>query len=149
MYTITRQIQWPEGKPVVEISYGGIDYCNPDALVEEYRGEFEEYKNPKEAVKTAIEICKLWRKDGKKEARIGIGATGGMTMPFETCSFKEAIKWAGKEYKSLEKCQNCGSIMGKEKWSTGFITKRGDFISDGEYIYCSQNCAEKELQYEE
>ena len=32
-YTITRQRQFPEGTPVVEVSSGGLDYTNPDALV--------------------------------------------------------------------------------------------------------------------
>ena len=44
MYTVTRQCQWPDGDNVVEVSVGGIDYCNPDALSPKYAGEFEEYK---------------------------------------------------------------------------------------------------------
>ncbi len=64
MYTITRQIQWPDGTSIVEISEGELDYTNPDALVEKYPGEFETFDNPIEAVNTAIEICKSWRNDG-------------------------------------------------------------------------------------
>jgi hypothetical protein len=147
MYTITRQRQWPEGKPVVEISYGGIDYCNPDALVEKYPhlGEFKEFKDPRKAAQASIAICKAWRKDGEKKAKIGIGSTGGMTMPFETCSFKQAEKWADMEYKAIPKCPQCAKIMEKnqEKWSAGFITQGGEFMPDEKYIYCSEYCAEK------
>jgi len=39
MYTVTRQIQWPDGTPVVEVSEGDINYTNPDALKEKYPGE--------------------------------------------------------------------------------------------------------------
>ncbi len=93
-YTVTRQLQWPEGTPVVEISAGGRDYTNPDALSPCYPGEFEIFDDPVEAVETAISICRAWRKDGKKEARIGHGATGGMTLPFDSCTFEEARLWA-------------------------------------------------------
>lgn len=116
MYTVTRQIQWPGGDPVVEVSNGGIDFTNPDALVEKYPGEFEEFDDPRIAVETAIEICKAWRKDGCKKAKVGIGATGGMTMPFDTCSFKEAIEWANKEYESLGKCDRCGELLPKDHY---------------------------------
>ena len=50
-YVVTRQIQWPEGKHVVEISAGGFDYTNPDALVAKYPGEFGEFCDPREALK--------------------------------------------------------------------------------------------------
>lgn len=145
MYTVTRQRQWPEGNSVVEVSYGGIDYCNPDALVEKYQGEFKEFKNPKNAVKTAIEICKAWRKDGERKAKVGIGSTSGMTMPFETCTFAQAKKWAEEEYLALPKCTQCNIIIEEdhEKWSAGLVTTTGKFISDKQYVYCSEKCAEE------
>ncbi len=151
MYTITRQKQWTEGNPVVEVSYGGIDYCNPDALAKKYPGEFEEFSDPRKAIETAIAICLAWRKDGERKAKVGIGSTGGMTMPFETCTIKQAQKWAEEEYKTLPNCPQCAKIMEKnqEKWSIGFITKDGEFISYEEYIYCSEYCAEKNYTYEE
>lgn len=151
MYTVTRQLQWPEGTPMVEVSVGGIDYCNPDALVARYGGEFEEFPNPIEAVETAIDICRSWRKDGEKEAQIGIGATLGMTMPFEECSFKSAREWAKKKYASLPKCPQCGDIIedGQEKWTSGFITSEGELVLDDEYLYCSEHCAEKNYEHED
>lgn len=102
-YTITRQSQWPGGLPVVEISEGGIDYTNPDALFPKYPGEFEEFNDPVKAVNVAIEICRSWRKDNQHKAKIGIGATGGMTMPFEPTSFKAAREWAVNRKDNIEK----------------------------------------------
>ena len=151
MYTVTRQLQWPEGTPMVEVSFDGIDYCNPDALVQRYGGEFEEFQNPIEAVEAAIDICRSWRKDGKKEAQIGIGATLGMTMPFEECSFESAMEWAKKEYASLHKCPQCGNLIEEksEMWASGFVTTEREFIPDGEYLYCSETCAEENYEYED
>jgi len=38
MWTVTRQRQWPDGVDIVEVSAGGIDYTNPDALCAKYDG---------------------------------------------------------------------------------------------------------------
>ena len=104
-YTITRQLQWPEGTPVVEVSRGGIDYTNPDALVARYPGEFETFDDPIEAMETAIAICRAWRKEWRKGQgpipRVAHGATGGMTMPFEPCTFQDARRWAKQEAQKI------------------------------------------------
>jgi hypothetical protein len=93
---VTRQVQWPTGKPVVEVSIGGIDYANPDALVAKYEGEFVEFDDSREAVEAAIRICREWRRDGRKDANVGFGSTGGFTAPFDDCTFKEARDWASR-----------------------------------------------------
>ena len=36
MFTVTRQRQFPDGENVVEVSAGGLDYTNPDALGAKY-----------------------------------------------------------------------------------------------------------------
>jgi hypothetical protein len=136
-YTVTRQLQWPEGKQVVEISSGGLDYTNPDALVGKYPGEFETYDDPREAVQAAIAICRAWRKDGGKGARIAHGATGGMTMPFDPCTFPAAITWAMKRYECLPKCARCGGILSERS-----IYVLEDF---GDEKFCSANCADSAL----
>lgn len=110
-YTVTRQRQWPEGTPVVEISSGGIDYTNPDALVKKYQGEFETFDDPREAATAAIAICNAWRKDRASKAKVGHGATGGMTMPFDPTTFRDLLRWAKKVFKSLPKCDRCGELL--------------------------------------
>ena len=90
-YFVTRQIQWPDGKPVVEVSAGGRDYINPDALSPKFTGEFTEQESPLEAVQIAISVCKQWRQAGEKKAKVAIGFTHGFTMPFEPTTFKEVL----------------------------------------------------------
>lgn len=133
-FTVTRQLQWPEGSPVVEVSVGGLDYTNPDALVERYCGEFETYDDPREAVAAAIDICRTWRQDGERRARIGIGATGGMVMPFEPCAFREAKAWAEKTYQELPKCDRCGEVLPERYYYN---------LDDPEMKFCSEFCAER------
>ena len=150
-YVVTRQMQWPDGDPVVEVSEGGMDYTNPDALFARYPGEFEVFQNPMDAVETAVEICRAWRKDGKNDrdtgqfARVGVGATGGHTMPFEGGSFTEARQWAKETWEKLEKCPTCGKVVEdlQEWWRAGEWIG-DDFLpfDDGEK-YCSEYCAEK------
>jgi hypothetical protein len=38
MYTVTRQDQWPDGREVVEVSQGDINYANTDVLASRYPG---------------------------------------------------------------------------------------------------------------
>ena len=135
-FTVTRQLQWPEGSPVVEVSAGGLDYTNPDALVACYCGEFETYDDPREAVATAIAICKAWRQDGGKHACIGTGATGGMTMPFEPCTLREAKEWAEKRYREMPKCARCGEILPERYYYDP---------DDPEDKFCSEFCAEEAM----
>ncbi|GMU20596.1 MAG: hypothetical protein AMXMBFR13_06930 [Phycisphaerae bacterium] len=117
MWTVSRQRQWPDGKCVVEISSGGRDYANPDGLVPRYPGEFEEYQDPREAVKVAVEIAREWQKDTPKEViLIDHGATGGFSMPFDGMepsgeNLRVLQEWAEAEYEILEKCDRCGAVL--------------------------------------
>ena len=143
MFTITRQRQWPDGTEMVEVSLGGIDYCNPDALGAKYHGEFKEFKDPRQAVQTAIEICRQWRKDaGKKSISLGIGATYGNTSPFESITFRQAIKWANEYFEKLPKCTRCNEPLPdskRELW----------YANDWDGLeYCSEHCAERAAEWE-
>jgi len=139
---------------VVEISDGGIDYCNPDALSAKYRGEFEEFADPREAVETAITIAQQWQADAPdKTILIDHGGTGGMTMPFDGMELGEETytalrEWANSQYEELEKCCRCGDILGKERWTHPELCEEEKF--------CSENCCDnaywdmmKELEEEE
>lgn len=139
MFTVTRQCQWPDGENVVEVSSGGIDYCNPDALGAKYQGEFQEFKDPREAVETAIEIVKSWRKDSRKRITIGVGSTHGMTMPFDKGTFKDARLWAKEVYAKLKKCAGCNEPMEKKTW----------YANDWDGLeYCSERCATRAAEFE-
>lgn len=132
-YTVTRQRQWPEGTAMVEVSGGGLDYTNPDALGAKYPGEFETYTDPREAVETAIAICRAWRKDDAPGARVAYGATGGMTMPFDSCSFEEARVWARRAYERLPKCARCGDPLPPHPYR----------LPDSDERFCREYCAEE------
>ena len=136
MYTVTRQHQWPGGDYVVEVSAGGQDYTNPDTLVTRFAllGEGETFDSPILAVEAAIEVCEAWRRDGGPTAQIGYGATGGMTMPFDPCTYEEARAWAAKREASLPRCDGCGELL-PERYFT---------VPDLDDVrFCREFCAEE------
>ncbi len=151
MYVVTRQRQWPEGELVVEISEGGIDYTNPDALSAKFEREFEEIMDPREAVEVAINIAEDWQasldknlKTNKERKMVGIahGATGGFTMPFEPTETEELIKWAEETYRKLPKCDECGGILPDER-------ERFICVEWSEREFCSERCAERAWEADE
>jgi len=141
MWTVTRQRQWPDGDTVVEISEGGIDYVNPDALAAKYPGEMDEYADPREAAEAAIRIAEAWKSDSPGEdIQIAHGATGGFTMPFSGGSIDEKAKselreWAGEQWESVDKCDQCGEAV------AGRPVTLVDYGDD--WKFCGENCAER------
>lgn len=102
-YTVTRQIQHPDGTHIVEISEGEFDYVNPDMMVEKYKGEGVTFSDPREAVETAIQIRDLWQRDSPDtDILIGRGCTMGMTLPFDPSDVEELRKWAANEARAEE-----------------------------------------------
>lgn len=136
MYTVTRQRQWPSGDNLVEISAGGPDYTNPDALVSKFArlGEGDSFTSPMKAVEAAIQVCEAWRRDGCPEALVGYGATDGATMPFDACTYEEARAWAAKREASLPRCDCCGELLGRERYTVPEL--------DDQH-FCREFCAEK------
>ncbi len=143
MFTVTRQRQWPDGTEIVEVSCGGLDYTNPDALGKKYAGEFEEFASPIDAVETAISIARAWRKDARKRIPVGVGSTHGMTMPFDSGTFRDARLWAKEVYAKLPKCAGCNGPMPD--------SKRGYWHADdwSGLDYCSEDCAKREAEFQE
>ena len=133
-YTVTRQLQWPDGNLMIEISEGGFDYVNPDMLSPKYDQEGESFDNPIDAVDTALQILERWRSDEpNKHIGIGYGATLGFTAPFEEADIAELKAWSQKEYDRLPKCDRCGAI----------ITEEYRIYDDPfEMRFCSEYCAE-------
>ena len=139
-FTVTRQSQWSTGDQVVEVSQGDINYSNPDMLCRKYKGEGETFEGMHDAVLTAIKIVKSWKKDEPtKKILIAIGNTGGDTMPFEgeklTKKLEKAlIEKAIKFDEELPKCDQCGAILGKERWKP---------LDYDDCQCCSEYCADK------
>jgi hypothetical protein len=141
MFTVTRQRQFPDGENVVEVSAGGLDYTNPDALGAKYAGEFEEFADPREAVETAIQIVRDWRKDSRSRVSIGVGSTLGMTLPFSPDTFAHARAWAKQAWESLEKCAGCGKPLPDSR-------KRWHEIDWDGLEYCCESCATRAAEFE-
>ncbi len=115
---VSRQSYWGVEDPnVVEIAGGGLDYANPDMLVEKYAGEGKEYTDPREAVTVALAIAAAWKKD-EPDTVIGVaqGCTGGYTIPFTPEGEKELKEWAVKTYADLPRCTQCGELIGEESY---------------------------------
>ena len=121
---------------MVEVSAGGHDYTNPDALVVKFArlGEGETFLAPVAAVEAAIAICRAWRKDGAPTAKVAYGATGGMTMPFDSCTYEEAREWAAKREEQMPRCDRCGELLPEEHYTVADL--------DGER-FCREYCAEE------
>ncbi|KYC44292.1 MAG: hypothetical protein AMQ74_01991 [Candidatus Methanofastidiosum methylothiophilum] len=150
MYMVTRQLNYFEG-PIVEVTRGGLDGVNPDALVEKYKGEFEQFSDPREAVKVALSIREQWSKDIEglpneeyavasirdkviRDIAIGCGNTCGGDCPLEAISPEEAEAWAVKEYNALKKCARCNDIV-KTPYTHEY----------SEEEFCSEYCTEEDL----
>lgn len=153
MQVITRQRQWPDGNNVVEVSRGGIDYTNPDALGKLFKGEFEEIADPREAIRTAIGIAKAWQlREPDTKIEIATGYTAGMTMPFSGEAVRlENGEWneplfdalqdkADEEYEKCPKCDHCGEILGKHQvtWN-----------EDSSWKFCDTGCIERWIEQQE
>ncbi len=143
MYTVTRQIQWPDGTWIVEISQGGLDYANPDMLVTWYDGEGQTFENPVEALAVARQIRDAWKADASEDIEIGYGATFGMTMPFSGRTDRELQEWAEKRYRQLVEnapsCDWCGEPMlggNPGYWAAMLPEER----------FCREFCAESACQ---
>jgi hypothetical protein len=145
-WTVTRQCQWATGDNVVEISVGGLDYANPDALCQKYPGEFKTFVGMVPAVEAAIKIAEAWKADKPKgKIKIASGGTGGYTMPFEgmtACktNYKLLRKEAAEHDAALPKCECCGEMLPDSKHCFGHE------FSDG-YPFCSEYCAEKDYEH--
>lgn len=139
---ISRQCYWGGEEPyVVEIARGGRDYANPDMYVAKYPGEGEEYGDPREAAKVALDVAKRWKLD-EPGKRIGVayGYTGGYTMPFTPSSEDEIMAWAQSTYEKLPKCDMCGVLLPEEskQWTD----------NHGECRFCSDYCMSKSMEDE-
>jgi hypothetical protein len=158
-YFISRQRNWPDGDCLVEIAAGGRDYANPGMLAPRFPGEGEQYVDPLEAAKAALQIAEAWRRDMKRMIRdrwprrahfqvrqmirdrikdlrslgVGYGATGGFTMPFSASDREELMAWATRRHEKLIRCDRCGDVIE----GSGFRP-----FSMPDHCFCTEHCAE-------
>ncbi len=133
-YFISRQCYWPDGDLVVEIACGGTNYAGPDMFVERFRnlGEGQEFTDPREAVNCALNVANAWRQITTESVGVAYGHNLGFSMPFEPSTDEELIAWAEEKYEKLDKCDQCGELLGGKCYTDHF----------GELKFCSEYCAE-------
>jgi ferredoxin len=148
MFCVTRQQRWDDGANIVEITQGGIDYTNPDALCQKYSGEFEEFLSLEEATETAIEIAQQWKKDSPSlEITIACGATSGYTAHFDELPLTDEtfyqLRLNAKDFdEKQDKCSHCGCILGGKNERYKLLDP---FDFDEEF--CSENCANQAYEF--
>lgn len=141
-FTVTRQKRYIDGISIVEITAGGLDNSNADALCKKYDGEFETFTGMTPAVDTAIEIAKKWQEDDKENIiYIGYGDTHGMGLPLDEMelnedTYKTLREVAEKHDEELPKCAKCGDILAGETY------KIWDDPFDDQF--CSEHCCNEE-----
>lgn len=151
-FTVTRQLQYPDGDFVVEISQGEFDYCNPGKLGCMFRklGEDETFAGMTPAVEAGIAIAKAWQEhEPDLVILIAVGNTGGNTMPFDGEEFTEEVLSALREKakafdEKLPKCSHCGEILPakKDRYRNGNSDWSGD-------EFCSMHCAEEAQRFDD
>lgn len=130
-YCVTKQLQWPDGDRVVEVSVGDYNYTNPDAI-----GHIEEFEFATEAAQRAIKLQQEWQQDHlDEEVSVGHGYTMGCTAPFESEEPEELLAWAKERDDALPCCDQCG-----EKISSEESTFR---LFDEDAVFCQEHCAEQ------
>jgi hypothetical protein len=145
MWTVTRQQQYPDGDLVVEISKGDYDYVNPGALMEKYEGEGETFVSAVKAVEVAIAIQTQWQQDSPdEEILIAMGATMGMTMPFDPEDPEDLLEKAEAIDAEAKHCDQCGEIIPDGNGYSAYDVF-GDAL-DGEY--CSEYCCDRAHEYD-
>lgn len=142
-YCVTKQIQYPDGDRVVEISIGTFDYVNPDCLSD----GIKECETAIEAVEYAIELAQKWQTECGEEVFIGKGYTAGSSMPFdpwELCedTYSRLRAWARERDADLPRCDHCGDIIDRE-WKHYHYDER--FCS----MYCLETFLEENAQYDD
>ena len=130
-YCVTKQVQWPDGDMVVEVSIGDFNYCNPGAM-----GDIEEFEFAVDAAQRAIELQEEWQQEHPdEEVFVGYGYTGGNTMPFDPDEPEELLAWAKQRDDTLPCCDQCGTKISDEK-----NTFR---LPDEDAVFCQEYCAEQ------
>lgn len=139
-FIVTKQIHWPDGERMVEISLGGFDYVNPGCC-----SNFHSFDFALEAANFALEMAKEWGEKVQEEISVGYGYTHGCCMPFEPSDQDELLQWAKEQDDALPCCDRCGKKIPNSD-------KEYRLIDDPfEQVFCSQFCAEETFleQYEQ
>lgn len=127
-YCVTRQIQWPDGICMIEISIGDYNHTNP--------GEVKlvgEYDFAVEAAEAAIADAIKWSKDKTVEIGAGYGHTIGS---LEESDPEDILAWAIARDAKLECCGHCGDKIPAN-------AKTYTLLEFDDWPFCSPECANR------
>lgn len=141
-YFVSRQLYYYQNINVVEIAYPSIDSSGPDMLIEKYKGEGEEYKNPIEALDVALNIASAWQEDiPDEDIFITFGCMEfceGEPIDINNHEDIEELKQnIQKHYESLPKCAYCNELIDEKEY---FVNLDSTYTEDK---FCSEFHAEK------
>lgn len=141
-YFVSRQFYYYQQINVVEIACPSIDSSGPDMLIEKYKGEGEEYKNPIEALDVALNIASAWQADNPDEdIFITFGCMElieGNPIDFKNHEdIEELKKEVQKHYENLPKCSYCGELIDEKEY---YVNPDSEYTDDK---FCSEFHAEK------
>jgi len=141
-YFVSRQFYYYQQINVVEIAYPSIDSSGPDMLIEKYKGEGEEYKNPIEALDVALNIASAWQEDiPDEDIFITFGCMefgeGEPINPKDLEDIEELKQNIQKHYESLPKCDYCNELIDEKEY---FVNPDSEYTEDK---FCSEFHAEK------
>jgi len=129
---------YDDGRYSVEIARA-LDFSGPGALASDLAGNGSEHDDPREAVAAAIELAKFWRAEIGRKRDSGLPfrcfTIAGNAYCYPTVedamTAPELLKWAETEWKSIPKCDHCGT-HGRD-WETVYAP---------DDRLCSQQCCE-------
>lgn len=142
-YTISRQARWhQEGRLVVEVTHGGIDFAGPDALCKKYTGEFEPVIGLEPALEIAIRIARLWKVDQPDKAIYldvvdnggGLVSMDGGVLTTDEIGLSKLLDDAQKLDEALPRCE-CGAFLP--------ALRDRYYVTGLDEQFCSKPCADQ------
>lgn len=149
-FYVSRQRPYYAGVRQVEVAQGGCDYAGADALTS---GLNQEFDGMVPALAAAIEDARAWKRALKArdaddcEVYLAVGGTCGILTEIDAdCEIDDAAAVARLEADAeqfdaaLPRCDECGDILGRERYTLVDEPECGEF--------CSMHCAERaEIRY--
>ena len=114
---LSRQRDFSDNCLYVECAVGGHKKAGADILTTRYPMEGKNYTDPRDAIRLAEEMYRLWEHqyaDEQKKLRI-VGIETPLIFDFTTKGIAAAKGWADRSFAKMEKCSSCQKPMGNRE----------------------------------
>jgi hypothetical protein len=136
-YYLSRQRDFKDNCLYVEISCTGSKNAGVDVLTARFPMEGKNYVDPRDAVRLAEDMYRLWDRqygDETKRLRI-VGIETPLYYDFTTKGLDAAKTWADRIFANMTKCASCGKAMGnKEPYNHDDLAN---------VVFCTEYCIAK------